>query len=120
MLKAALVADAVVKLIMALLAFFASAGFTFLYWDRLSAYAIVLAIVLLVVAVLLAWLAVRPQRTLIWIMLVLNLLGGLTALVVPLFLDLDTSGNRWFLLGTGSALSLLAVWEWLGLRRTAG
>lgn len=118
MIKAALMADAVVKFIMAALSFFGSAGFSFLYWDRLAAYAIVVAVVLLAVAVALVWLAIRPQRVLIQIMLVLNLLGGIAALAALVFLNLETTGNRWAVLLTGIALLALAALEWQGLRRS--
>lgn len=118
MLKVVLLADAIFEVVCAIFCFVVAMSFAFLYWGNQQTLFNVLGFVFLAAAMLLAWLAFRPNRLLIQIVIALNVLGGIAAFGVALFTGLQPVSNVLIVAAAGVVLVALGVLEWVALRRT--
>ena len=120
MLKITLLADAVFEVVCAIFCFVVAISLDYLHWDDQRTLFIVLGIVFLGAAMLLAWLAYRPNRTLIRVVILLNALGAVAAFVVAmLFISTQPFSTVVYVTLAGIVFAVLAVFEFLGLRRMA-
>lgn len=117
MLRIVLLADAVFEVICAIFCFVVAMSFAFLYWGNQQAMFNTLGFVFLGAALLLAWLAFRPNRALIGLVIVLNAIGGVAAIAVALFTGLTPLSNVLIVGAAGLALLALAILESVALRR---
>jgi hypothetical protein len=117
MLRIVLLADAIFEMICAIFCFVVAMSFAFLYWDSQQTLFNILGFAFLGAALLLAWLAFRPNRALIKIIIVLNAIGGMAAFIVALFVGLSPFTNALIVAAAGIVLLALAIRESVALRR---
>ena len=120
MLKITLLADSIFEVVCAIFCFVVAISLDHLHWDDQRMLFIVLGVVFLGAAMLLAWLAYRPNRTLIRVVILLNALGAVAAFVVAmLFISTQPFSTVVYVTLAGIVFAVLAVFEFLGLRRMA-
>ena len=120
MLKITLLADAIFEVICAVACFVVALNLDPLNLGSQRTLFIALGIVFLGAAALLAWLAFRPQRALIWLVIVLNAAGAFAAFALALiFLGIQPLQVVVYVALAGVILLLLSILEFIGLRRLA-
>lgn len=118
MLQITLLADAVFEVICAIFCFVVALSFAALHWDDQRTLFILLGIVFLGAAMLLAWLAFRPNRALIWLVIVLNAIGAFAAFGLAfLFLGIQPFNTVIYVALVGIVFLALSLLEFFGLRR---
>lgn len=118
MLKITLLADAVFEAICAIFCFVAAMSLDYLHMDAPRTLFNGLGIVFLGAAMLLAWLAFRPNRALIRLVIVLNAVGAFAAFGLAfLFLGLQPFSTVVYVALAGVVFLALSMLEYVGLRR---
>ncbi|MBL8145914.1 MAG: hypothetical protein JNL34_05975 [Anaerolineae bacterium] len=118
MLKITLLADAIFEVVCAVVCFVVAIGLDTLNWGSQRMLFITLGVAFLGAAILLVWLAFRPQRALIWLVIVLNAAGAFAAFMLALiFLGIQPLQVVVYVALAGVILLLLSILEFIGLRR---
>lgn len=117
MLSLSLLSDAAFEVIAAIFCFAAAGSSAFPKMENQALVFNALGIVFLIAGVLAVYAALRPQVTLIWAIIVINLAGGLAALGVALFAGLEPVSNAMIIAIIGVALLVVAGLQVVALRR---
>jgi len=121
MLKITLLVDAVFEVICATFCFVVALNLEPVSGGNQRTLFIIFGIVLLGAALLLAWLAFRPRRALIWLVIVLNAAGAFAAFTLALiFLGIQPLQVVVITALAGIVFLALSVCEFFGMRRLPG
>lgn len=119
-LRTVLAFDAAFEALCAVVCFLIARGALFLYWSEMAGVFAVLGGIFLLAAVVLAYVAYRPRRRWVWIIIVANALSAVLILLAAALGALQTlNGNPVYIVLFAAILAAFAVLEYVGLRRAS-